>query len=146
MRILIFGPNGSGKGTQSARLLKRYDLAHVESGGIFRTNIKGGTELGKKAKSFIDKGELVPDSITIPMVLDRLAKDDCQKGWVLDGFPRTPDQARALIEGLERANTPMDAVIVIEVARETAKNRLMARRTCSQRASQQYRDTRDQPP
>ncbi len=128
MRILIFGPNGSGKGTQSSRLVKKYGLAHVESGGIFRENIKGGTELGKQAKTFIDEGELVPDSITIPMILDRLGRDDCSGGWILDGFPRNPSQAQALIEGLVKAGTPLDAVIVIEVARETAKARLMGRR------------------
>lgn len=130
MRILIFGPNGSGKGTQSARLLKHYGLAHIESGGIFRENIKGGTELGKQAKAFIDRGELVPDSITIPMIIDRLGRDDCSGGWILDGFPRNPDQSTALIEGLEKAQTPLNAVIVIEVARETAKARLMGRRSC----------------
>lgn len=130
MRILIFGPNGSGKGTQSSRLLKHYGLAHVESGGIFRENIKGGTDLGKEAKAYIDRGELVPDSITIPMILDRLGRDDCNEGWILDGFPRNPDQAKALIAGLEEASTPLDAIIVIEVARETAKARLMGRRSC----------------
>lgn len=130
MRILIFGPNGSGKGTQSSRLLKHFGLAHVESGGIFRENIKGGTELGKQAKAFIDRGELVPDSLTIPMVIDRLGRDDCRGGWILDGFPRTPAQSTALIEALEKENTPLDAVIVIDVAREIAKARLMGRRTC----------------
>ena len=130
MRILIFGPNGSGKGTQSSRLLKHFGLAHVESGGIFRMNIKGGTKLGLEAKAFIDRGELVPDSITIPMIIDRLSQDDCAKGWILDGFPRNPPQSAALIEGLEKAGTPLDAVIIIEVARQTAKARLMGRRTC----------------
>jgi adenylate kinase len=130
MRILIFGPNGSGKGTQSARLIKNFGLAHVESGGIFRENIKGGTELGKEAKAYIDRGELVPDSITIPMIIDRLGRDDCAEGWILDGFPRNPDQATALIEAREKENTPLDAVIVIELARATAKSRLMGRRTC----------------
>ena len=107
MRILIFGPNGSGKGTQSSRLLKHYGLAHVESGGIFRENIKGGTDLGKEAKAYIDRGELVPDSITIPMILDRLGRDDCNGGWILDGFPRNPDQAKALLDGLEKAQFAM---------------------------------------
>lgn len=130
MRILIFGPNGSGKGTQSGKLIKRYGLTHVESGGIFRANIGGGTELGKKAKAFIDRGELVPDDITIPMVLDTLAKPECEKGFILDGFPRTPNQSKALIEGLEKANTPLDAVIIIECARQTAKSRLLGRRAC----------------
>lgn len=130
MRILIFGPNGSGKGTQSGKLIKRHELAHIESGGIFRANIGGGTDLGKQAKAFIDRGELVPDDITIPMVLDALAKPECEKGFILDGFPRTPNQSQALIDGLEAANTPLNAVIVIECARETAKMRLMGRRAC----------------
>lgn len=130
MRLLIFGPNGSGKGTQSAHLVKHFGLAHVESGGIFRQNIKGGTELGKQAKAFIDQGQLVPDSITIPMILDRLNQEDCQKGFILDGFPRNPDQASALLQGLETSNQPLDAVIVIDLSRETAKQRLMGRRNC----------------
>lgn len=130
MRILIFGPNGSGKGTQSALLVKRYGFAHVESGGIFRDQIKRGTELGVQAKAYTDKGALVPDSITIPMILERLAEDDCKSGWILDGFPRNPSQANALTKGLEEADTPLDAVIIIEVAKQTAKNRLMGRRNC----------------
>ena len=130
MRILIFGPNGSGKGTQSAHLVKHFGLAHVESGGIFRANIKGGTELGKQAKAFIDRGELVPDSLTIPMVIDRLGQDDCREGWILDGFPRTPAQARSLLEALAAANSPLDVVITIELDREICKARLMGRRTC----------------
>ncbi len=130
MRILIFGPNGSGKGTQSANLVKKYDLAHVESGGIFRENIGGGTPLGKEAKAYIDRGDLVPDSITIPMILDRLSRPDCQGGWILDGFPRNPAQAEALIESLEAKNMPLDVVIVIELAREVCKERLLGRRSC----------------
>lgn len=130
MRILIFGPNGSGKGTQSANLVKKYNLAHVESGGIFRENIGGGTALGKEAKAYIDRGDLVPDSITIPMILDRLSRPDCQKGWILDGFPRNPAQAEALIESLEAKNMPLDVVIVIDLDREVCKQRLMGRRTC----------------
>jgi adenylate kinase len=131
MRILIFGPNGSGKGTQSAFLVKRYGLAHIESGGIFRQNIKGGTELGKKALAYIEKGQLVPDEITIPMIIDRLMAEDCAAGFVLDGFPRNPSQATALIEGLGKAGRQLNAVIVIEVARATAKARLMGRRNCA---------------
>lgn len=130
MRILIFGPNGSGKGTQSAFLVKLFQLAHVESGGIFRANIQGGTPLGIEARKYIDRGELVPDELTIPMVLDRLAQDDCKAGFILDGFPRTPNQARSLVEGLDKANTPLDAVIIIEVAREIARARLLGRRAC----------------
>jgi len=130
MRILIFGPNDSGKGTQSVHLVKKYQLAHVESGGIFRENIKGGTPLGKEAKAFIDRGELVPDTLTIPMVLNRLNDDDCKGGWILDGFPRNPSQSRALLAGLEQGGNPLDAVIVIDLARPIAKQRLLGRRTC----------------
>ena len=93
MNILFFGPNGSGKGTQGAILKTKYNIPHIESGAIFRENIKGGTELGKQAKAYIDKGDLVPDDITIPMILDRLKEDDCKNGWLLDGFPRNKNQA-----------------------------------------------------
>lgn len=130
MRILIFGPNGSGKGTQSALIVEKYKLAHVESGGIFRTNIKGGTELGKQAKAYIDRGELVPDSLTIPMVLNRLKEKDCKNGFILDGFPRTPAQSHALIAGLDEAGISLNTVIVIDVAKDVAKARLMGRRSC----------------
>ena len=88
MNILVFGPNGSGKGTQGAIVQKKYNMPHIESGAIFRQNIGGGTELGKKAKEYIDRGDLVPDNITIPMILDRLKEADCKTGLLLDGFPR----------------------------------------------------------
>lgn len=130
MRILIFGPNGSGKGTQSALIVEKYNLAHIESGGIFRANIKGGTELGKQAKAYMDSGALVPDSLTIPMVLNRLKEDDCKNGFILDGFPRTPEQSHALISGMEQNGIKLNAVIVIEVAKQVAKDRLMGRRSC----------------
>jgi len=131
MNILIFGPNGSGKGTQSSLLKKKWNLEHIESGGIFRENIKGGTELGKRAKQFIDAGQLVPDSITIPMVLDRLKSvSDQGSPWILDGFPRNPSQAKALYEGLNNEGMKLDAVIVIEVPRSLAKSRLLGRRAC----------------
>ncbi|MCB1048999.1 MAG: nucleoside monophosphate kinase [Acidobacteria bacterium] len=130
MRILIFGPNGSGKGTQSALLVNRFQVAHIESGAIFRDHAKRGTELGKEAKTYTDRGALVPDSITIPMILDRLNAADCAKGWILDGFPRNPSQAIALLDGLSKAGTPLDAVVEIQVDREIAKARLLGRRTC----------------
>jgi len=130
MNILIFGPNGSGKGTQGAIVQKMYNVTHVESGGLFRDNIKGGTELGKKAKEFIDRGDLVPDNITIPMILDRLKKDDCKNGWLLDGFPRNPEQAAALKKSLDAEAIKIDFVIEISLDRETAKKRIMGRRLC----------------
>jgi adenylate kinase len=130
MNILIFGPNGSGKGTQGAIVQKKYQIPHIESGVIFRENIKKGTELGKKAKEFIDRGDLVPDDITIPMILSRLKEGDCRDGWLLDGFPRNGAQAQALNEALDRENISLDYVIEIVLDRETSKKRIMGRRLC----------------
>jgi len=130
MNILFFGPNGSGKGTQGKILKDKYNMAHIESGLIFRENIKKGTELGKKAKEYIDKGDLVPDEITIPMVLDRLKQDDCKKGWLLDGFPRNKVQAEKLDESLKTEGMDLDIVVEIILDREIAKNRIMGRRLC----------------
>jgi adenylate kinase len=130
MNILIFGPNGSGKGTQGAIVQKKYNITHVESGVIFRENIKRGTDLGKKAKEYMDRGDLVPDNITIPMILSRLEESDCKNGWLLDGFPRNREQAIAINNALEEAGIRLDYVIVILLDRETAKNRIMGRRIC----------------
>jgi len=130
MNILFFGPNGSGKGTQGAILKDKYSIPHIESGAIFRENIKGGTKLGIKAKEYIDKGDLVPDEITIPMILDRLQKDDGKDGWLLDGFPRNRVQAEKLDESLKKANMKLDIVVEIILDREIAKNRIMGRRLC----------------
>ncbi|MFO7728530.1 MAG: adenylate kinase [Desulfonatronovibrio sp.] len=129
MNILIFGPNGSGKGTQGSLIKQKYDLAHIESGAIFRQHIGQGTELGKKAKEFIDRGELVPDDITIPMVLETL-KEKGEGGWLLDGFPRNIVQAQKLWEALKEAGMGLDYVIEILLPREVAKNRIMGRRLC----------------
>ena len=130
MNILFFGPNGSGKGTQGAILKDKYKTPHIESGAIFRDAISKGTELGKKAKAFIDKGDLVPDEITIPMILDRLKEADCKKGWLLDGFPRNRNQAVKLDEALKKAGMALDIVVEIILDREIAKNRIMGRRLC----------------
>ncbi|MGM0454504.1 MAG: adenylate kinase [Thermodesulfobacteriota bacterium] len=130
MNILFFGPNGSGKGTQGAILKDKFNTPHIESGAIFRENIKGGTEMGKQAKSYIDKGELVPDDITIPMILNRLKEDDCKNGWLLDGFPRNKNQAIKLHEALKNEGMNLDIVVEIELDREIAKNRIMGRRLC----------------
>ena len=111
--ILVFGPNGSGKGTQGAIVQKKYDIPHIESGAIFREHIGGGTELGIKAKVFIEKGDLVPDGITIPMMVSRLQKEDCKDGWILDGFPRSKDQAVTLAETLKKEGLALDYVIEI---------------------------------
>jgi adenylate kinase len=131
MNILIFGPNGSGKGTQGAVVQKRYGVPHIETGVIFRENIKNGTELGKRTKDFIDHGELVPDAITVPMILNRLQEADCKNGWLLDGFPRNLAQAVALGKALQEAGMALDYVIEIILDREIAKKRIMGRRLCA---------------
>ena len=132
MNILIFGPNGSGKGTQGAIVQKKFGVPHIETGVIFRENIKKGTELGKKAKGYIDRGELVPDEITVPMILNRLKEEDCKKGWLLDGFPRNLAQAEALWNALVKENINLEYVIEIILDRQTSKNRIMGRRLCAQ--------------
>lgn len=130
MNILIFGPNGSGKGTQGSLVKDKYNLAHIESGAIFREHIGGGTELGKKAKEYINRGELVPDDITIPMVLSTL-KEKGKGGWLLDGFPRNIVQAEKLWEALQKENMKLDFVIEILLDRQIAKDRIMGRRLCA---------------
>jgi adenylate kinase len=130
VNILIFGPNGSGKGTQGAVVQKKYGVPHIETGVIFRQNISQKTPLGEKAKAYIDRGELVPDDITIPMILNRLKEDDCRKGWLLDGFPRNFAQAEALWKALEKEKMKLDYVIEIDLDRESAKKRIMGRRLC----------------
>ncbi len=129
MNILIFGPNGSGKGTQGALVKKKFDVAHIESGAIFREHISGGTDLGKQAKAYIDRGDLVPDEITIPMVLETL-ENKGQNGWLLDGFPRNIEQAKKLWEALQAKGMDLDYVIEILLPRQVAKNRIMGRRLC----------------
>lgn len=130
MNILFFGPNGSGKGTQGSIVKEKYKIPHIETGVIFRDNISRGTELGKKAKDYIDRGELVPDSITIPMILNRLKEDDCKNGWLLDGFPRNLNQAKELERALKEEGINVDIVIEIVLDRQIAKNRIMGRRLC----------------
>ncbi len=130
MNILIFGPNGSGKGTQGSLVKDKYGLDHIESGAIFRKHIGGGTDLGKQAKEYIDRGELVPDDITIPMVLDVL-QNSSAGGWLLDGFPRSLNQAEKLWEALEKDGVKLDYVIEILLPREVAKARIMGRRLCA---------------
>ncbi len=130
MNILLFGPNGSGKGTQGAIIKEKQGVPHIETGVIFRENISGGTELGEKARAYIDKGELVPDEITIPMVLDRLKKPDCISGWLLDGFPRNLAQAVSLNKALDNEGMSVDVLIEINLDREIAKKRIMGRRIC----------------
>jgi adenylate kinase len=130
MKILFFGPNGSGKGTQGAIMKEKYNIPHIETGVIFRDNISRGTDLGSQAKEYIDRGELVPDSITIPMIMDRLKEDDCKNGWLLDGFPRNLTQAQELDKALENEGINVDIVVEIVLDRQIAKNRIMGRRLC----------------
>ncbi len=129
MNVIIFGPNGSGKGTQGSLIKKKFNLEHIESGAIFRDHISKGTDLGKKAKEYIDRGELVPDEITIPMVLETL-KQKGKDGWLLDGFPRNIAQAEKLWEALQKEGMKVDYVVEIKLDRDTAKNRIMGRRLC----------------
>ncbi len=130
MNILIFGPNGSGKGTQGAPIREKFGIPHIEAGVIFRNNIKEGTELGDKARVFIERGELVPDEITVPMILNRLQEADCRQGWLLDGFPRNIAQAEALQESLGKLGLRLDYVVEIILDRDIAKERIMGRRLC----------------
>ncbi|MDY6880424.1 MAG: adenylate kinase [Desulfatiglans sp.] len=130
MKILFFGPNGSGKGTQGAIVKDKFGIPHIETGVIFRDNISQGTDLGKEAKGYIDRGELVPDSITIPMILDRLKEGDCKEGWLLDGFPRNLTQAEELVKALKKEGIDIDIVIDMALDRQIAKNRIMGRRLC----------------
>ena len=130
MNILFFGPNGSGKGTQGAIVKQKFSIPHIETGVIFRDNISGGTNLGNQAKGYIDRGELVPDNITIPMILDRLKEDDCKEGWLLDGFPRNLTQAEELDKALRKEGITLQIVIEMILDRQIAKDRIMGRRLC----------------
>lgn len=125
----MFGPNGSGKGTQGALIKKAFGLAHIESGAIFREHVGGGTELGRKAKEYMDRGELVPDAITIPMVLETL-KSKGRDGWLLDGFPRNIAQAEQLHAALQKQGMKLDYVVEIDLPRNIARDRIMGRRVC----------------
>ncbi len=130
MKLIILGAPGSGKGTSATVLREKYNLAHISTGDIFRANIKNGTPLGVEAKSYIDKGALVPDSVTIRMVEDRLSQDDTKNGYILDGFPRTLAQAEALDEILAKNGSSIDAVLSIVVDDEIIKDRVSSRRVC----------------
>jgi adenylate kinase len=130
MNILFFGPNGSGKGTQGAIVKEKFNIPHIETGVIFRDNISRGTDLGREAKGYIDRGELVPDIITIPMILNRLKEDDCKDGWLLDGFPRNLTQAEELDKALRKEGITLHVVIEMILDRQIAKDRIMGRRLC----------------
>lgn len=131
MRLLILGPPGAGKGTQSDKIVEHYNVKHISTGDMFRENIKGGTELGKKATEYMDKGLLVPDSLVNDMVMDRLSKDDLKEnGFLLDGYPRNISQAEALKDMLTKLDMPLDAVINIEVPSKFLIDRITGRRVC----------------
>ncbi len=132
MQLLLMGPPGAGKGTQAAELVKKYDIPHISTGDMFRAAVKEGTELGKKAKAVMDAGGLVPDEITIGIVRERLAKDDCKKGFILDGFPRTVEQADALQKILSELGIKLTRVLNIHVPTEDLIERAVGRRICKQ--------------
>lgn len=132
MNLILMGLPGAGKGTQAERIVDDYGVPHISTGDMFRAAIKEGTELGKKAKSYMDAGELVPDEVTVGIVKERLGKDDCKKGFLLDGFPRTVAQAEALEATLDEMGRSLDAVLYIEVKEEQLIARLTGRRVCSE--------------
>ena len=130
MKIIMLGAPGAGKGTQAKKISAKYGVPHISTGDIFRANIKGQTELGMKAKVFMDQGQLVPDEITIGMLLDRIQEEDCKKGYVLDGFPRTIPQAESLTKALADMGDHIDYAINVEVPDENIISRMSGRRAC----------------
>lgn len=130
MKIIMLGAPGAGKGTQAKQIADKYSIPHISTGDIFRANIKNGTELGKKAKQYMDQGALVPDELTCDLVMDRIQQDDCKNGFVLDGFPRTIPQAEALDAALGKINEKMDYAIDVDVPDENIVNRMSGRRAC----------------
>ncbi len=130
MNIILIGPPGAGKGTQATRMIERLQVPQISTGDMFRAAVKEGTPMGKKAKEYMDKGALVPDEVVIGVVNERFQKPDCKKGFILDGFPRTLDQAKALDELLKKLGTKLDHVVVIEVPDDYLVERLTGRRTC----------------
>jgi adenylate kinase len=130
MKLIMLGAPGAGKGTQAKKIADKYGIPHISTGDIFRANIKNGTELGNKAKSYMDQGLLVPDELTCDLVVDRIAQDDCSKGYVLDGFPRTIPQAEALKAALNKMKTEIDYAINVEVPDENIVSRMGGRRAC----------------
>lgn len=131
MKIIMLGAPGAGKGTQAKKIAEKYSIPHISTGDIFRANIKNGTELGCKAKTYIDQGLLVPDELVVDLVVDRLEQADCKEGCVLDGFPRTIPQAEALDKALALKGQSVDYVINVEVPDANIVNRMSGRRACS---------------
>ena len=134
MRLVVLGPPGAGKGTQAVRLAERFACADVATGDIFRANVASGTGLGRAAQEYMDRGDLVPDEVVIAMVMERLAEDDCDGGFVLDGFPRTVNQAEALDRRLAGLGAPLHAVLCIEAGEEELLRRLAGRAAAQHRA------------
>lgn len=132
MRLVLLGPPGVGKGTQASNIVKKYNIPHISTGDIFRANIKEGTELGLTAKEYMDKGLLVPDEIVVSIVKDRLTKDDCKEGFLLDGFPRTVEQAKALDNELIKMGIKLDKVVNIEADEDVLIERATGRRICKE--------------
>ena len=130
MNIILMGLPGAGKGTQASEIVKKFPIPHISTGDMFRKAIKDETDLGKEAKSYMDRGELVPDEVTVGIVKDRISEDDAKKGFLLDGFPRTIEQAQALSNIMQELDRKIDAVINIEVPEEELMNRLTGRRIC----------------
>lgn len=130
MKIIMLGAPGAGKGTQAKKIASKYEIPHISTGDIFRANIKNGTELGKKAKSFMDQGLLVPDELTVDLVMDRIQKEDCKNGYILDGFPRTIPQAEALDQALKALGDKLDYAIEVDVPDENIVKRMAGRRAC----------------
>ena len=126
----MLGAPGAGKGTQAKKIAEKYHIPHISTGDIFRANIKNGTELGMKAKSYMDQGQLVPDDVTIGMLLDRISQEDCAEGYVLDGFPRTIPQAESLTKALEERGESMDYAINVDVPDQAIVTRMAGRRAC----------------
>ena len=130
MKIIMLGAPGAGKGTQAKKIAEKYRIPHISTGDIFRANIKNGTELGKKAKTYMDQGLLVPDELVVDLVVDRVNQEDCANGYVLDGFPRTIPQAEALDKALSEMGQKMDYAINVEVPDDNIVNRMSGRRAC----------------
>ena len=130
MKIIMLGAPGAGKGTQAKKIAAKYQIPHISTGDIFRANIKGGTELGMKAKTFMDQGMLVPDEITIGMLMDRIHEADCEGGYVLDGFPRTIPQAESLTKALGDMGEAIDYAVNVDVPDENIVSRMGGRRAC----------------
>lgn len=130
MKIIMLGAPGAGKGTQAKQIADKYQIPHISTGDIFRANIKEGTELGMKAKTFMDQGALVPDELTVALLIDRIQKDDCKNGFVLDGFPRTIPQAEVLDKTLTEMGEKMDYAIDVDVPDENIVKRMGGRRAC----------------